>query len=110
MTAFRAALLASVTLVLSVGGIAAQTPAAPATNAPASSGLPSGLVRQGNVIMMAPISDSDANGPPELQIIRSLEPHMDAYLRTASCNKMKGLGWCRKCAKCVRPAHTSWAW
>ena len=68
MTAFRAALLASVTLVLSVGGIAAQTPAAPATNAPASSGLPSGLVRQGNVIMMAPISDSDANGPPELQI------------------------------------------
>jgi UDP-N-acetyl-alpha-D-muramoyl-L-alanyl-L-glutamate epimerase len=37
----------------------------------------------------------------ELQIIRSLEPHMDAYLKTASCNKTKGLGWCRKCAKCA---------
>ena len=37
----------------------------------------------------------------ELQIIRSLEPHMDAYLRTASCNKTKGLGWCRQCAKCA---------
>jgi soluble lytic murein transglycosylase len=63
MTAFRAALLASVALVLSAGGIAAQ---APATSAP--SGLPSGLVRQGNVIMMAPIGDSDSGGPPELQI------------------------------------------
>ena len=28
-------------------------------------------------------------------------PHMDAYLKTASCNKAKGLGWCRKCAKCA---------
>jgi hypothetical protein len=37
----------------------------------------------------------------ELQIIRSLQPHMDAYLKTASCNKAKGLGWCRKCAKCA---------
>jgi hypothetical protein len=37
----------------------------------------------------------------ELQIIRSLAPHMDAYLKTASCNKTKGLGWCRKCAKCA---------
>ena len=26
---------------------------------------------------------------------------MDAYLKTASCNKTKGLGWCRKCAKCA---------
>ena len=37
----------------------------------------------------------------ELQIIRSLAPHMDAYLKTASCNQTKGLGWCRKCAKCA---------
>jgi UDP-N-acetyl-alpha-D-muramoyl-L-alanyl-L-glutamate epimerase len=35
----------------------------------------------------------------ELQIIRSLQPHIDAYLKTASCNKTKGLGWCRKCAQ-----------
>jgi len=66
MNAFRAALLASVALVLCVTGLAAQAPAVPATSAP--SGLPSGLVRQGNVIMMAPIGDSDAGGPPELQI------------------------------------------
>jgi hypothetical protein len=32
---------------------------------------------------------------PELQVIRSLEPHMDDFLKTASCNKTKGLGWCR---------------
>ena len=25
-----------------------------------------------------------------------------ARLKTASCNKTKGLGWCRKCAKCAR--------
>jgi hypothetical protein len=37
----------------------------------------------------------------ELQIIRSLQPHMDAYLKTASCNKAKGESWCRKCAKCA---------
>jgi hypothetical protein len=37
----------------------------------------------------------------ELQIIRSLEPHIDAYLRTASCNQTKGIGWCRECAKCA---------
>lgn len=24
-----------------------------------------------------------------------------SYLKTASCNKTKGLGWCRKCAKCA---------
>lgn len=37
----------------------------------------------------------------ELQIIRSLKDHMDAYLKTASCNKTKGTGWCRECAKCA---------
>ena len=26
---------------------------------------------------------------------------MDAYLKTASCNKTKGQGWCRQCAKCA---------
>jgi 7-cyano-7-deazaguanine synthase in queuosine biosynthesis len=37
----------------------------------------------------------------ELQIIRSLTGHLDAYLQTASCNRTKGNGWCRKCAKCA---------
>jgi soluble lytic murein transglycosylase len=64
MTALRAALFASVAIVLGAASVEAQTPATSAT--PASS-LPSGLVRQGNVIMMAPIGD-DVGGPPELQI------------------------------------------
>ncbi|MGD0144920.1 MAG: lytic transglycosylase domain-containing protein [Rhizomicrobium sp.] len=68
MTAFRAALLASVTLAFCAGGLDAQTPP-PATSSTATTEhLPSGLIRQGGVIMMAPISDSDAGGPPELQI------------------------------------------
>jgi hypothetical protein len=37
----------------------------------------------------------------ELQIIRSLEPHMDEYFQTQSCNKLKGQGWCLGCAKCA---------
>jgi UDP-N-acetyl-alpha-D-muramoyl-L-alanyl-L-glutamate epimerase len=37
----------------------------------------------------------------ELQIIRSLEPHMDEYFQTQSCNKLKGHGWCLRCAKCA---------
>jgi hypothetical protein len=37
----------------------------------------------------------------ELQIIRSLSPHMDDYFATQSCNKLKGQGWCRTCAKCA---------
>ena len=49
----------------------------------------------------APLYSSPLRPLLELQIIRSLEPHMDAYLKTASCNKTKGLGWCRKCAKCA---------
>jgi hypothetical protein len=32
---------------------------------------------------------------------RSLESHLDAYLRTASCNRAEGGGWCRSCAKCA---------
>jgi hypothetical protein len=37
----------------------------------------------------------------ELQIIRSLAPHMDEYFQTQSCNKLKGRGWCLGCAKCA---------
>jgi hypothetical protein len=37
----------------------------------------------------------------ELQIIRSLAPHMDEYFQTQSCNKLKGRGWCLCCAKCA---------
>jgi UDP-N-acetyl-alpha-D-muramoyl-L-alanyl-L-glutamate epimerase len=37
----------------------------------------------------------------ELQIIASLSGDIDGYLRTASCNRVKGDGWCRSCAKCA---------
>lgn len=37
----------------------------------------------------------------ELQIIQSLFGHIDAYLQTQSCNRTKGSGWCRACAKCA---------
>jgi len=37
----------------------------------------------------------------ELQIIASLSANVDMYLRTASCNRTKGKGWCRTCAKCA---------
>lgn len=37
----------------------------------------------------------------ELQIIQSLVSHIDAYLQTQSCNRTKGSGWCRTCAKCA---------
>lgn len=49
----------------------------------------------------APLYCSPLRPLLELQIIRSLAPHMGAYLKTASCNKTRGLGWCRKCAKCA---------
>lgn len=49
----------------------------------------------------APLYSSPLRPLLELQIIRSLQPHMDTYLKTASCNRAKGLGWCRKCAKCA---------
>jgi UDP-N-acetyl-alpha-D-muramoyl-L-alanyl-L-glutamate epimerase len=39
----------------------------------------------------APLYSSPLRPLLELQIIRSLEPYMDAYLKTASCNKTKGL-------------------
>src|SRR6202012_404183 len=51
MTRFRTGLLAGCTLAW--GAVAW---------APTSAPLPAGLVRQGNTIMMAPVSDSD-NGP-----------------------------------------------
>jgi hypothetical protein len=37
----------------------------------------------------------------ELQIIASLASDVDAYLRTASCNRAPAGGWCRSCAKCA---------
>ena len=37
----------------------------------------------------------------ELQIIASLSEDIDGYLRTASCNRVRGEGWCRACAKCA---------
>lgn len=49
----------------------------------------------------APTYSSPLRPLYELQIIRTLAPHLDAYLRTASCNRTKGNGWCRTCAKCA---------
>jgi UDP-N-acetyl-alpha-D-muramoyl-L-alanyl-L-glutamate epimerase len=37
----------------------------------------------------------------ELQLIASLAGDVDAYLRTASCNRAADGGWCRSCAKCA---------
>ena len=37
----------------------------------------------------------------ELQIVASLSDNIDSYLQTASCNRTKGVGWCRGCAKCA---------
>ena len=37
----------------------------------------------------------------ELQIIASLAGDVDAYLRTASCNRAPAGDWCRSCAKCA---------
>jgi UDP-N-acetyl-alpha-D-muramoyl-L-alanyl-L-glutamate epimerase len=37
----------------------------------------------------------------EVQIIASLAGDVDAYLRTASCNRAADGGWCRSCAKCA---------
>jgi UDP-N-acetyl-alpha-D-muramoyl-L-alanyl-L-glutamate epimerase len=37
----------------------------------------------------------------ELQIIASLSGDVDAYLRTASCNRAPAGAWCRSCAKCA---------
>jgi hypothetical protein len=37
----------------------------------------------------------------ELQIIAALSGDVDAYLRTASCNRAPAGAWCRSCAKCA---------
>src|SRR5262249_59494928 len=37
----------------------------------------------------------------ELQVLSSLSDSIDSYLRTASCNRTKGIGWCGECAKCA---------
>ena len=37
----------------------------------------------------------------ELQIIASLSDDIDGYFQTVSCNRVKGEGWCRSCAKCA---------
>lgn len=49
----------------------------------------------------APTYSSPLRPLYELQIINSLSGHLDAYLQTASCNRAKGNGWCRTCAKCA---------
>lgn len=37
----------------------------------------------------------------ELQVLSLLSNNIDTYLRTASCNRTKGVGWCGECAKCA---------
>ena len=49
----------------------------------------------------APVYSSPLRPLYELQIIASLSDDIDGYLRTASCNRVKGEGWCRSCAKCA---------
>ena len=49
----------------------------------------------------APAYSSPLRPLYELQIIASLSGDIDDYLRTASCNRVRGEGWCRSCAKCA---------
>jgi UDP-N-acetyl-alpha-D-muramoyl-L-alanyl-L-glutamate epimerase len=49
----------------------------------------------------APVYCSPLRPLYELQIIATLSDDIDGYLRTASCNRVKGEGWCRSCAKCA---------
>ena len=49
----------------------------------------------------APVYCSPLRPLYELQIIASLADDIDGYFRTASCNRVKGEGWCRSCAKCA---------
>ncbi|MGH3771049.1 MAG: hypothetical protein ACRDRW_06595 [Pseudonocardiaceae bacterium] len=49
----------------------------------------------------APVYSSPLRPLFELQIIASLSGDIDAYLHTASCNRTRGEGWCRACAKCA---------
>lgn len=37
----------------------------------------------------------------ELQVLSSLSEHIDTFLQTSSCNRLKGIDWCRECAKCA---------
>jgi hypothetical protein len=49
----------------------------------------------------APSYSSPLRPLHELQIIASLSGDIDGYLRSASCNRLRGEGWCRACAKCA---------
>lgn len=49
----------------------------------------------------APLYCSPLRPLYELQVIRSLSARMADYFATQSCNKLKGHGWCRACAKCA---------
>ena len=49
----------------------------------------------------APVYCSPLRPLYELQIIASLADDIDGFFRTASCNRVKGEGWCRSCAKCA---------
>jgi UDP-N-acetyl-alpha-D-muramoyl-L-alanyl-L-glutamate epimerase len=49
----------------------------------------------------APIYSSPFRPLLELQLVASLSKNIDLYLQTASCNRTKSNGWCRKCAKCA---------
>ena len=49
----------------------------------------------------APAYSSPLRPLYELQIIASLSGDVDAYLRTASCNRAPAGAWCRSCAKCA---------
>ncbi len=49
----------------------------------------------------APVYSSPLRPLFELQIVSSLSGSIDSYLRTTSCNRVKGTGWCRACAKCA---------
>jgi hypothetical protein len=49
----------------------------------------------------APVYCSPLRPLYEVQIIASLSGDVDAYLRTASCNRAPAGAWCRSCAKCA---------
>jgi len=56
---------------------------------------------RGRWLTDAPSYSSPLRPLYELQIIASLSDDVDGYLRTASCNRVRGDGWCRSCAKCA---------
>ena len=61
----------------------------------------SGLPYRDRWLPGAPRYSSPLRPLYELQIIASLSDDIDGYLRTASCNRVRGEGWCRACAKCA---------